>query len=100
MAPPSVAPPTSALLGTIPADLLRLSGTDRRDFKFAVINELPTVVGRLVDWRVMVLGGSDGRLVFGRAVHHRHVFMLVLGDGDGSLLPQDVSQRSGRQERG
>lgn len=47
----------------------------------------------------MVLGGSDGCLVFGRAVHHRHVIVLVLGNGDGSLLPQNVSQGSERQSR-
>lgn len=47
----------------------------------------------------MVLGGSDGCFVFGRPVHHRHVLMLVLGNGDGSLLPQNVRQGSERQSR-
>lgn len=80
---------------------LLLSRADRKDLTLTLLNELPTVVGRLaVDWRVMVLGGSDGRLVFGRPVHHRHVFVLELGNGNGSLLPQDVSQRSERQGRG
>lgn len=61
---------------------------------------LPTVVGRLaVHGRVVVLGGSDGRLVFGRPVHRRQVFVLVLRNGGGSLLPQDVGQRSERQQR-
>lgn len=47
----------------------------------------------------MVLGGSDGCFVFGRPVHHRHVLMLVLGNGNGSLLPQNVRQGSERQNR-
>lgn len=61
--------------------------------------EAPTVVGHLaVHRRVMILGGSDRRLVFGRPVDDRQVLVLVLGYGDRPLLPQDVGQRSAEEK--
>lgn len=59
----------------------------------------PTVVGHLaVHRRVVILGGSDRRLIFGRAVNDRQVLVLVLGYGDWPLLPQDVGQRSAEEK--
>lgn len=64
------------------------------------IPEAPTVVGHLaVHRRVMILGGSDRRLVFGRPVDDRQVLVLVLGYGDRPLLPQDVGQRSADKKK-
>lgn len=49
-----------------------------------------------VDGGVVVLRrGSDGRVVFGRAVHRRKVLTVVLGNGDRPLLPQNVRESPG-----
>lgn len=52
------------------------------------------------DRRVVILGGPDRRLVFGRAVDDSQVLVFVLGGGNWTLLPEDVGQRSARREGG
>lgn len=58
----------------------------------------PTVAA--ADRRVVVLGGSDRRLVFGRAVDDGKVLVFVLGGGNWTLLPEDVGQRSAQRGGG
>jgi len=58
------------------------------------------VVGRLgVDGRVVVLQGSDRRLVFGRSVNGPKVLVFVLRYWNRSLLPQNVCQGSGERKK-
>lgn len=52
------------------------------------------------DRRVVVLGGSDRRLVFGRAIDDSQVLVFVLGGGNWTLLPEDVGQRSAQGREG
>lgn len=50
-----------------------------------------------VNGGVVVLGGgSDRRVVFGRAVHRSEILTVVLRYGDGPLLPQDVCESSAK----
>ncbi len=56
---------------------------------------IPTMVWCLgVNRCVMILWGSDRRLIFGRSINRCNVFMFILRYWNWSLLPQNVCQGS------